>query len=208
MLSSALVLAAYFAIWATVHSILASMQVKRWAQRTMGGVAIRGYRLAFNILAAVTALPMLALPVLLPDRPLYVVPAPWRWIMHGGQVLATAALGWTLLQTDPWHFAGLAQLFAPEKGRSDKLQVRGFYCHTRHPMYLFSIILIWLTPTMTLNLFVLYLLITLYFNIGSVHEEKRLLAEFGPDYRDYQQRVPRLIPRPGRCYPPSKEDKQ
>jgi len=35
--------------------------------------------------------------------------------------------------------------------------------------------------------------------------EKRLLAEFGDVYRDYQQQVPRLIPRPSRCYAPPSE---
>jgi protein-S-isoprenylcysteine O-methyltransferase Ste14 len=206
-MSNVLVLVAYFVIWATVHSFLASRPVKRWAKRTFGTIAVRGYRLAFNVLAAITVLPMLALPIWLPDRSLYAVPVPWRWLMRAGQVLALAALVWTLLQTNLWHFAGLAQLSAPDKRRSDRLQVRGFYCYVRHPMYLFSILLIWFTPAMTLNLLVLYLLITLYFCIGSLHEETRLLADFGSDYRDYQQRVPRLIPRFKRCYPASKEKK-
>jgi hypothetical protein len=55
---------------------------------------------------------------------------------------------------------------------------------------------------MTVNLLTVYILITLYFYVGSFHEERRLLAEFSDAYRDYQQQVPRLIPRPGRCYSP------
>jgi protein-S-isoprenylcysteine O-methyltransferase Ste14 len=67
---------------------------------------------------------------------------------------------------------------------------------------LFGILFIWLTPAMTMNLLTLYVLTTLYFVVGSVHEEHRLLDEFGAAYRDYQRQVPRLIPRPGRCYAP------
>jgi protein-S-isoprenylcysteine O-methyltransferase Ste14 len=47
---------------------------------------------------------------------------------------------------------------------------------------------------MTTNLLITYLLFTLYFYLGSIFEERRLLAEFGDAYQDYQRRVPRFIP--------------
>jgi hypothetical protein len=59
-----------------------------------------------------------------------------------------------------------------------------------------------ITLPMTMNLLTLYVLTTLYFVVGSVHEEHRLLDEFGAAYRDYQRQVPRLIPRPERCCAP------
>ena len=62
--------------------------------------------------------------------------------------------------------------------------------------------LLWLSPVMTLNLLVTYLLISLYFYIGSIYEERRLLAEFGAAYQAYRRCVPRLIPWRGRCYNP------
>ena len=58
---------------------------------------------------------------------------------------------------------------------------------------------------MTVNLLTTYLLITLYFYIGSIYEERRLVVEFGQTYREYQQCVPRLIPWRGRCYRPQLE---
>jgi len=140
--------------------------------------------------------------LILPDRTLYVVPAPWRWLMVGGQVLALAGLAGSLLQTAPLHFVGLSQLFVQQPAQSGSLEVRGFYCYVRHPIYSFGILLLWLTPAMTVNLLTVYILTTLYFYVGSLHEERRLLAEFGAAYQDYQQQVPRLIPRPGRCYAP------
>ncbi len=37
-----------------------------------------------------------------------------------------------------------------------------------------------------------------YFFVGSIFEERKLVREFGAAYRAYQQRVPRLLPRPWR----------
>lgn len=205
MLSSVLALMLFFVMWALVHSLLASLPCKNWTRRVLGAWVDRWYRLAFNVFAAITILPIFPMLAFLPDRMLYVVPAPWRWLMRGGQVLALAGLVGSFLQTDVFHFLGLSQLFAHQPTQTGPLEVRGFYCYVRHPNYSFSILLLWLTPAMTVNLLTVYILITLYFYVGSFHEERRLLAEFGDAYRDYQQQVPRLIPRPGRCYSPPSE---
>jgi protein-S-isoprenylcysteine O-methyltransferase Ste14 len=37
-------------------------------------------------------------------------------------------------------------------------------------------------------------LVTLYFNLGSIHEETLLRREFGPAYDEYRARVPKMIP--------------
>ena len=204
--SSVLILIAYFTVWAVVHSWLASLRFKAWTRRQLGPSVDRWYRLAYVVFAALTLLPMLAMVALLPDRALYLVAPPWRWLMVAGQVAALVALAGAVLQTGPSYFLGLSQLFGRRSAESD-LQVRGFYCRVRHPLYLFAIILIWLTPGMTINLMTLYAMMTLYFIVGSVPEEHRLIAEFGQAYRDYQRQVPRLIPRPGHCYAPSSESK-
>jgi protein-S-isoprenylcysteine O-methyltransferase Ste14 len=205
MLSSVLVLTAFFVVWALVHSLLASLPLKSWTRRVFGAGVDRWYRLAFNAFAAITILPIFPMLALLPDRTLYVVPAPWLWLMMGGQGLALIGLLGSFLQAGVLHFAGLPQLLARQPAPTGLLEVRGFYCYVRHPNYSFSILLLWLTPVMTVNSLTMYTLITLYFYLGSFHEERRLLAEFGAAYQDYQQQVPRLIPRPGRCYSPPSE---
>jgi protein-S-isoprenylcysteine O-methyltransferase Ste14 len=65
----------------------------------------------------------------------------------------------------------------------------------RHPLYTGGIILIWLTPLMTVNTLTLNIIVTLYLIIGARFEESRLLHEFGQAYADYQRQVPMLIPR-------------
>jgi protein-S-isoprenylcysteine O-methyltransferase Ste14 len=198
--SSVLILTGYFAAWAVVHSLTASLRCKNWVRRTLGPWTDRWYRLGYVTFAGVSGLPLLLMVALLPNRTLYVVPSPWRWMMIGGQMLAVVALIWAVLQTGPSYFLGLSQLLAQRSAQADSLQVRGFYCWVRHPLYLFSVIFLWLTPDMSVNLLTFYALITLYFAIGSLHEESRLRVEFGDAYRDYQRQVSWLIPRPDRCY--------
>ena len=195
MNASAIPIAACFVLWAAVHSILASLRVKRWTERTMGQSVKRWYRIGYNAIGAITFFPLLAMLVVLPDRMLYVIPAQWRWLTLCGQAIALIALLWTLAQTHPMHFVGLSQLLADDPAEEGSLQVRGFYRYVRHPLYLFSLILIWLMPAMTANLATVNVLTALYFAVGSVFEEKRLLVEFGEAYAAYQRRVPRLIPR-------------
>ena len=200
MLSSVLGLITFFVIYAALHSLLASLTVKQWARLRFGPGVDRWYRLAYNIFAAVSLLPLLPLLALLPDQTLYIAPLPWRWLLLAGQFLALLGLAAAALQTDIWHFLGLSQLLRERPSTAGSLQISGLYCWVRHPLYLFSLLLMWLTPAMTVNLLTTYLLFTLYFYIGTFFEERRLLAEFGPVYQDYQRRVPRLIPRPDRCY--------
>ena len=65
----------------------------------------------------------------------------------------------------------------------------------RHPLYTAGLVLIWLTPVMTSGVLGLNLALSLYIAIGYRLEERRLVAEFGVAYLDYQARVPALFPR-------------
>jgi protein-S-isoprenylcysteine O-methyltransferase Ste14 len=48
---------------------------------------------------------------------------------------------------------------------------------------------------MTINLLVIYLLAIIYLYMGSLHWERRLVSQFGDEYREYQKRVNRIIPK-------------
>jgi len=194
-------IALYFCLWALVHSLLAGCALKRWTCRAFGSGCARWYRAAFNAVAGLTLLPLLAMILWLPDRTLYTVSPPWRWLSLFGQLLAFVALVWTLLQTDVLRFAGLSQLQGRDRARPESLQVQGFYCYVRHPLYLFSLVIVWLTPRMSASLLTLYCLMTLYFYVGSVFEERKLLVEFGPAYARYRGQVPRFLPRLKPCNP-------
>ena len=120
-----------------------------------------------------------------------------------GQLLAVALAGVTVFQTGAFHFLGLTQMVAENPTENSPLNLSGFYAWMRHPLYSFSLIFIWLTPVMTTNTLTAFILFTLYFYFGSIYEERRMVAEFGQTYEDYQQQVPRIIPVPGRRYRPA-----
>ncbi len=188
-------LVAYFALYGLLHSLLAARPVKEWLQDRLGPGMGRWYRLAYNLFAAVSLLPFFWLLATLPDRILYVVPGPWNRLMMAGQALAGLGFLVALFQTDLASFLGLSQLRGESQNEHGRLVVRGMYAYVRHPLYLFSMLFLWLSPVMTVNLFTAYLAFTLYFYLGSLHEESRLRAAFGPAYRRYQEQVPMFLPR-------------
>lgn len=184
---------AAMAVYGGLHSFLASRHVKEWSRQAFGAAADRWYRLIFNLLGGLTFLPVLAVPVLLPGRLLYSVGPPWLWLLVGLQLAAILLLWIGIRQTGALEFLGLSQLLDLEQ------QPRGFvasglYKWMRHPLYSAGLLFIWALPRMTTSLLALNLSITAYLYLGSLHEERRLLAEFGERYARYQRRVPRLIP--------------
>jgi protein-S-isoprenylcysteine O-methyltransferase Ste14 len=181
-------------VYGAIHSWLASTQAKALAQRWFGKAAERGYRLAYNLFAGITLLPVLALPVLLPDRQIYALQAPWTYAALAVQGLALVALVIGLWQTGVWSFLGIEQLFQPQPNVNTKLVVRGLYRWVRHPLYTAGLAFIWFSPLMTANLLALNLGLTAYILIGAQFEERKLRREYGEAYAEYQQRTPMLVP--------------
>jgi protein-S-isoprenylcysteine O-methyltransferase Ste14 len=91
-------------------------------------------------------------------------------------------------------FAGLRQLVGEEE--PSQLVTTGFYGWVRHPLYLFGLLVLWLTPLMTLNMLVVYLSLTGYLLIGASFEEHKLARNFGAAYAAYKARTPMIIPLP------------
>jgi protein-S-isoprenylcysteine O-methyltransferase Ste14 len=128
----------------------------------------------------------------LPDRTLYAMPSPWSYLMRAGQAISALLLFVAVLQTDVLSFVGLRQLVA-EAEKSD-LITSGLYRFVRHPLYTFSLLILWLSPAMTVNTFVVYVALTIYLIIGAMFEERKLLREFGQQYAEYKAITPMLIP--------------
>ncbi len=182
------------ALWGGLHSWLASFSAKRLARRVFGPGIDRYYRLIFVLIAVVTLLLILALVAFLPSRSLWVIPSPWLYLTLAIQFLALVLLVATLLDTDLMAFAGVRQALRPNQKHTDQLVVSGFYRFVRHPLYFFSIILFWLYPFMTDLTLAFILAATLYFMIGTIPEERKLLATFGEAYEKYRQEVPWMVP--------------
>lgn len=169
----------------------------RFGERVYHGV----YRIVFNLIAVITLTPV-AVAMFLIDRDSTVLwqlsPAldPFLWIIR---LVGLAGLLLSILQIDTGRFIGISQLHALWNGHElplpeEPLQTEGVYRIVRHPLYLFSLFVIWPVSTMSAGYFGFCLGTTIYFLVGSIFEERRLLAGFGSVYADYRKHVPWMIP--------------
>lgn len=193
-LTSFILILIAFTIYGALHSALAADRTKAFAEVRLGK-NYRHYRLAYNLLSGLTLLPVLYLVWRLPDAELWRIP--WPWLLLTLAIQAGAGLGLLLSfrVTGSLEFLGMAQfLHLRQPARPEALRVDGMYRFMRHPIYSFSLLILWLTPAMSSNLLAAALGITFYILIGARLEERKLLRQFGQDYRDYQQTVPMFIP--------------
>ena len=180
------------ALWGLLHSLLASTGFKHALRRALGDGFMKFYRLLYNLFAVISIAPVLYIMLSLPDKMVYQVPAPWRYLMLAGQSLSALLLIAAVMQTDLLSFAGFRQLIEAEK--QGNLVTTGLYRSVRHPLYTFSLLILWLSPSLSLNSLIVYAALTAYVLIGIVFEERKLLREFGQAYADYRSSTPMLLP--------------
>jgi protein-S-isoprenylcysteine O-methyltransferase Ste14 len=188
-----LYVALYLVGFAALHSLLASLPVKRLARRRFGSRVDPWYPVFFSASAAVTILPLAALLISRPGTLIYILPSPWIWIFVALQVLIGLASLRAFLDA-PHRFLIRAQLAGAGSSQAFALGIKGIYCWIRDPFLLSGFLLLWLTPFMTENMLPVYLLATVYLFLGSLHWESRLVHQFGEDYLAYRMEVPRMIP--------------
>jgi len=185
--------ALYLVGFAALHSLLASLPVKKMARRHFGSRVDPWYPVFFSASAAITILPLVALLVRNPGAVIYVLPSPWIWLFFSLQLLIGLASLRAFLDA-PHRFLIRAQLARPKGPQAFALGIKGIYCWIRDPFLLSGFILLWLTPFMTENMLPVYLLATVYLFLGSMHWESRLAHQFGEEYTAYKKEVPRMIP--------------
>lgn len=198
-------------IYAVAHSYLAGARARSAFRARFGERAYHGlYRAIFNIVALATLAPILGLIMLAPGPNVWILDFKWLFII---QAVGLVGFIVALLQVDFLRFAGLKQLFAYLNGAplplpDEAMQTGGLYRLVRHPLYLFSLLVLWPVSAMTAAYLGFCIGATLYFVIGSWYEERRLVALFGPAYVDYQRRVPWLFPLSLRAWRSSRTEER
>jgi protein-S-isoprenylcysteine O-methyltransferase Ste14 len=186
--------------FAVLHSVLASSTAKSVAARTVRPGGDR-YRLFFNAQAVVTFAALVGYIGRQPKRTIYRVTGLPAVLMRLGQasgiVFAVAAVRATgvarlagldtLDRMDPAEDARPPAAQGPERTVEGMLAITGPFKVVRHPLNLAPLPPFWLTPHLTGRRLAFNIISTLYLIVGSVHEERRLTAKYGDEYRRYQR---------------------
>ena len=128
---------------------------------------------------------------------LFQIQGPLRMLPRVISLLAIAGFIWGVRALRTFDPFGRTPIVARLRGgqlRPPTFDLGGPYLWVRHPLYFFSLVLIWTAPVVSSDRVLFNVLWTLWIALGSYLEEKDLVAEFGERYRRYQKTVPMLFP--------------
>lgn len=110
---------------------------------------------------------------------------------------AVVGFGWGALSFQSFDSFGAKTLLRHVNNKPPApvpLTVKGPYKIVRHPLYFFSLLMIWSSPDISADRLLFNVLWSGWIVIGAKLEEKDLVLDFGNAYRNYQKNVPMLIP--------------
>jgi methanethiol S-methyltransferase len=198
-LSDHLIYALLWLSFGTVHSFLAARAVKASLTGLLGG----GYRLAYNIFAAIhIGAVMVAGRLFLASGaeqyPFEGIPA---MALNAALVLGVIVLIAALLEYDLGRFSGFTQLRAGREGgnitEDEPLVFTGLHQYVRHPLYSGAFLLLFSGSWNEFS-FATAVWGSLYLVIGTWFEERKLVRLYGEAYRHYRRQVPAFFPWKGR----------
>ena len=98
---------------------------------------------------------------------------------------------------DLLQFLGIRQLMEQRNCRvltdDCSLDTQGVLSIVRHPWYTGGILIVWARP-LDLSAILTNLVVSGYFVVGAILEERKLKVQFGEQYVAYQKRVPMFFP--------------
>lgn len=198
--------AVIFLLFAFIHSITASDIFKHACRDLFGQTFMRVcYRALYSTISFGSVLLAYYFISRIPDELLWTAPTWLRWPMHGIQIAGFAFGALSFKHLDAGEFLGIGQIRRYLRSRDQSGNIEGLtegglitigvYGIVRHPLYLAGIVIFTFNPHITVNGLAIAVLADLYFLFGLFREERRFLKFFGDRYREYQRRVPMLLPR-------------
>lgn len=186
---------ALLALFAIQHSGMARPSFKRWWTRFVPQSIERS---TFVLVSSLALLLLFWQWRPLPQTVWHIEFAPARACLWG-----ISLLGWLLVLTSSFtinHFElfGLRQVWLHARQRKaieEPFVIRAMYRIVRHPLMLGFLIAFWFTPEMTVGHLLFAAVVTGYILIAvRFLEERDLVAIHGDAYREYQRKVPMLVP--------------
>jgi len=186
------ILIAVWIIYYVLHSFFAAGYVKELFKNKLGKY-FRYYRLTYSLFAAITLILVLIFqysfhsPLLL--KSLLIKYFAIAFLISPGIIVMTISIKKYFML-----LSGIRSVFTLTPAA--ELEINGIHQYVRHPLYLGTLLfvtgLFFVFPTLS-NLIAVALL-SLYVLIGIIFEEKKLIKEFGENYKYYVLNVPMLIP--------------
>jgi len=182
------------AVFALQHSIMARQPFKRW-WTTIIPVTIE--RSTYVLLASLALI-----LVFWQWRPIPTVIWRVESTIAAPALLGLSLFGWLIVLLSSYminHFElfGLQQVLdnlSDRKSPSTAFKTPFLYKFVRHPLYVGFIIAFWATPVMTSGHLLFATVTTAYIFVGIMLEERDLVAHYGQAYRQYREKVGRLMP--------------
>jgi protein-S-isoprenylcysteine O-methyltransferase Ste14 len=183
-------------LWCTLHSTLIATRVKDYLRKTLGDW-FRFYRLFFNAVSLATLIPVLYYSLSIQRTPIFC----WeghlmivKYLLLATSIILFVAGGRHYSMSRFW---GIRQIKTGRANHTlseyDAFDNSGILSAIRHPWYTASIMVIW-ARDISLSTLLINIVISTYFVIGTILEERKLLLEFGENYREYQKNVSMFIP--------------
>lgn len=196
MASQLAVLALLWTLYFGLHSVLASLVVKRHVSVRWPRLA-SSYRLVYNGIALVLLIPPLTVMYAIDSPALWQWRGAMAWLADAVAVLAIGGFFWSLRYYSGREFIGWGRDVGTAIDTRRQLTISPLHRHVRHPWYCLALLILW-TRDMNAAFLVTCVAVTGYFIVGSRLEERKLVATYGDPYRRYMARVSGLMPWPGK----------
>jgi len=184
-------------LYCIIHSILADSKIMGKMYYTWW------YRFFYVVQSVVLLVPVMHFYDLIPAEPFFQPHLAIKNLLYIMWVSAMVFGLYAMRSYDNQSFLGFSQVRSKLKGEEytyekPTLTKTGALSVVRHHYYTAALVLIWSRPLSVKDLY-LNIVLTIYFLLGTINEERKLKKEFGQEYLDYMKEVSALIPfLPGR----------
>jgi protein-S-isoprenylcysteine O-methyltransferase Ste14 len=191
-----LILVILWIAFCALHSAMISATFTNFIKHKIGD-RYRFYRLFYNIFSIITLIPVLFYAASIRQTPFfvwdgYLLPVKYILLFVGVLCFIMGSRNYSFGQ-----FSGLAQIKEGTNNnlinKTGKLSSRGILGIVRHPFYAGIFPLLW-SNDLDVTALITNIILSVYVLIGTLLEERKLIAEFGGAYREYQQKVSMLFP--------------